>query len=395
MVVDAAPVEKAPPLGPALVAMTGLQALVALAVFAPGVLAPQTGLGAGALSAFATTVCAVGAVTSLWGGALADRYGPFLVAIGAACVVAVAMLILAGAHGPAALLIAGVLIGLAFGPETPASSALLGRLARPADRPLIFSVRQTGNQAGAMLGSLSLPAIAALWSPQAGFAAVMIVAFAALAAFAWLRPRYDTVGTASVSPPSLRAALALLAGDRRLARLALASMPYSAMQMALNTFFVSFAVGHLDLAPAAAGALLAVAQGAGLIGRVGFGVVVGRGIPALTLIAGVGVAMALAAIVIAGLGSALPVWALAALVALFGLTASGWNGVFLAEVARLAPATRVGEATGAVLMASYCGLVIGPLLVGATAALAGLAASFIVLAALALAGAVVVAGARS
>lgn len=41
-------------------------------------------------------------------------------------------------------------------------------------------------------------------------------------------------------------------------------------------------------------------------------------------------------------------------------------------------------------MASYLGLVVGPLVVGMTAALAGLQASFLVLAAGALAGAVVV-----
>jgi hypothetical protein len=38
---------------------------------------------------------------------------------------------------------------------------------------------------------------------------------------------------------------------------------------------------------------------------------------------------------------------------------SGWNGVFLAEVARLAPC-RIPEVTGAVLMVSYAGLVLGP-----------------------------------
>ena len=56
----------------------------------------------------------------------------------------------------------------------------------------------------------------------------------------------------------------------------------------------------------------------------------------------------------------------------FGLTASGWNGVFLAEVARLAPQERVAEATGAVLTASYGGLLLGPVLVAAVAGWANL-----------------------
>ena len=48
----------------------------------------------------------------------------------------------------------------------------------------------------------------------------------------------------------------------------------------------------------------------------------------------------------------------------FGLTASGWNGLFLAEVARLAPEGRVSEATGGVLITSFAGLVVGPPLFG-------------------------------
>ena len=49
------------------------------------------------------------------------------------------------------------MLGFAYGPETPASSTLLSRITPPAKRPLVFSLRQTGNQSGAMIGSLALP----------------------------------------------------------------------------------------------------------------------------------------------------------------------------------------------------------------------------------------------
>lgn len=75
-----------------------------------------------------------------------------------------------------------------------------------------------------------------------------------------------------------------------------------------------------------------------------------------------------------------------ALAAAFGLTASGWNGVFLAEVARLAPQDRIGETTGAVLTASYAGLLATPLVISAIEAFAGLAGAFIGLAILAFGG---------
>jgi hypothetical protein len=80
-----------------------------------------------------------------------------------------------------------------------------------------------------------------------------------------------------------------------------------------------------------------------------------------------------------------------ALAVLFGATASGWNGIFVAEIARLAPADRVAETTGAVLTATYFGLLIGPGVVAITAAVGGLAFSFAVLAVLTAAGTAILA----
>ena len=116
--------------------MTGLQALVALALFAPGVLGPQLGYGEGAISLFATACFAVGVATSLYGGLLAARLGSFMVAALCALAIAIAMAV-ASIGTLAALVASGLIVGLAFGPETPASSTLLARLARPEQRPLI------------------------------------------------------------------------------------------------------------------------------------------------------------------------------------------------------------------------------------------------------------------
>ncbi len=68
------------------------------------------------------------------------------------------------------------------------------------------------------------------------------------------------------------------------------------------------------------------------------------------------------------------------------VTASGWNGVFLAEVARLSPQGRIGETTGAVLTASYAGLLFTPLLIWLMESVAGLSGAFVGLAILALCG---------
>ena len=41
-------------------------------------------------------------------------------------------------------------------------------------------------------------------------------------------------------------------------------------------------------------------------------------------------------------------------------TAGGWNGVFLAEIARLAPRDRIGDATGGSAFFTFLGVVVTP-----------------------------------
>jgi hypothetical protein len=55
----------------------------------------------------------------------------------------------------------------------------------------------------------------------------------------------------------------------------------------------------------------------------------------------------------------------------YGATAVGWNGVFLAEVARLAPEGRVAIITGGTQFFTFAGVLIGPPAFGAIASATG------------------------
>ncbi|MEQ1519170.1 MAG: hypothetical protein ABL931_22055, partial [Usitatibacteraceae bacterium] len=46
--------------------------------------------------------------------------------------------------------------------------------------------------------------------------------------------------------------------------------------------------------------------------------------------------------------------------AAFGATAIGWNGVYLSQIARLAPAGKAGEAPGGALFFTFFGVLAGP-----------------------------------
>ena len=73
-----------------------------------------------------------------------------------------------------------------------------------------------------------------------------------------------------------------------------------------------------------------------------------------------GIGMGISALATLAVSAACPLWLLFAFAAVFGATAVGWNGVFLAEVARLAPKEKISEATGACLFFTFLGLVCSP-----------------------------------
>jgi hypothetical protein len=60
-------------------------------------------------------------------------------------------------------------------------------------------------------------------------------------------------------------------------------------------------------------------------------------------------------------------WILFPVLVIFGASAIGWNGVFLAQIARLAPAGQASVATGGTLCITFFGVVLGPPLFGVLA----------------------------
>ncbi|HEX5633337.1 MAG TPA: hypothetical protein VFX50_08920, partial [Gemmatimonadales bacterium] len=55
-----------------------------------------------------------------------------------------------------------------------------------------------------------------------------------------------------------------------------------------------------------------------------------------------------------------PLWAVGLAAAAFGFCAMGWNGVYIAVIARQAPPGHIGIATGGSLMVTYAGSVVIP-----------------------------------
>lgn len=366
------------PLARALPAMTALQATVALGLFALSVLAPQRGLSVAQLAGLNTLLFGVGTLSALLAGRLLQRLGGWTVAALCAAAVALGMVCLI-VDGPLAPWLAVLLFGLAFGPETPASASVLTRLTSAAQRPWVFSIRQTGNQIGAMTGSVVLPLLLAA-HPSGPYLAVAIVA-CAMAAWCLALARDTRLApearTPLAGPGTTRQALSTVVRSRPLQVLAFATLCYTATQVCLNTFLMSLAVHEWQLGVTQAAGWVAFLQAAGLAGRLFWGWCAQRTESAARLLGSLG-------LLIAGAGITLMAWrtphqalAMTGLVALLGFSASGWNGVLVAEVARIAGARHAGALTGAVLVFGYAGLTATPLAFAALSHLASMADAFI------------------
>jgi sugar phosphate permease len=374
-------------LGRTLPAMTAVQAVVAMGAFSLSVLAPQLGVDLGTLGRLGTTLFGVGALSSLATGWLIARVGDLplaglcMVCVGLAmlCVVADAL-----GLGPArwSLWPAAVLLGLAFGPETPASAAVLSRVTPPARRPWVFSIRQTGNQIGAVAGSLLLPSLMLVHTAVA-FGVVAAFALAvALCCFALQRVDGAPPAVRVPSPGAALDASGLraLAASPALRVLTATTVVLMATQVCLNFFTMSHAVRHWSLPVPEAAGWVALMQAAGLVGRLLWGRVAQRpGVSTVRLVGVLGLMMGVAGLALFLWPVVPPPAALALLLAMLGLSASGWNGVMVAEIARLAGPERAGAVSGAVLLFGYAGLALAPIGFAALGAAAGTTTAFAVL----------------
>ena len=386
---------------PALAAALGLHGVLALtmaAVLAIPVMAPavaaDTGIPASALGAYSFLMWSAAMVASGVIGNFISRRGALRTVQASLALAALSLACSASGH-VAGLLAAAPLLGIACAMETPASSEVLARVAPAPHRTFIFSLKQTGVQLGGMVAGVAFPAAL----PVLGWRGAMVALAARLLAWAValepLRHRLDRRSGGPHGHAGPFGSLARIWRTRALRDLAIASFVFHAMQICMNVFLVVFLVGEHGYSLAAAGVMLSLAQFGGFAGRLGFGFVGGPRFGAMKLLVLFGFGMTAAALATGLLAGLLAPPALGALCVLFGLTAAGWNGVFLAEVARQAPAGEIARVTGGVMVASYAGLILGPVAFSAAAAAVTLGAGYVVLAVGTFAGTMVLRRSRS
>jgi MFS family permease len=347
-----------------LAATLAVQMLVSMASVTVPVLAPEAarevGVSAGYVGLFVALVYLAGMASGLVSGALVQRIGPIRVSQYCLLICAVGLWLTATGVLPL-LLLGAVLIGCGYGPCTPASSHILSHSTPPERMALIFSLKQTGVPLGGALAGAILPSVVlvANWRAAAVFVGIACIVVAAIvqpirAGLDGQRVPHYPIGGASISGP-----MRLILGDIGMRRLAIASFFFASVQLCLGTYLVTYLTLQLGYSLVQAGLMLAFAQSAGVVGRIVWGAVADRGNP-VHVVGALGVCIAVLAAVTSAFTPSWPTAFIALVCAAFGATAIGWNGVYLAQIARFAPAGRAGEATGGALFFTYFGVLAGP-----------------------------------
>ena len=314
-------------------------------------------VGIGAVAGFLTTMTCGGLIVR-YGAMRMTQAGMFALAVGLAL----------PASGWLPLFALGAFVGgLGQAISTPSSSHLLGRLSPPRLAPLVFSIKQTGVPAGLMVAGVVAPVLAT----EAGWrTALLVIGSLALltgVALQPLRARFDVdrVPGTPLSPADIRANVALVLREPALRAMCVAMFSFVGLQSLFTGFFVLYLVRGLGYDLERAGLVFAIAVAVAVPARIGWGWLATRLMRPATLLSLLGIGMAISAVLAAVIHPAWPTW-LATLVAiLFSATAVSWHGVLLAEVARLAPAGRIGATTGAVLAFGDAGALVLPLLFSA------------------------------
>ncbi len=340
-------------------------ALLTLPVMAP-VAAKALEVSPALVGVYVAITYAGAMFASLTSGTTVSRLGPIRVSQLGLILCAIGLCLCAVPWLPA-IGLGALLIGLGYGPITPASSQILARTTQPSQMALVFSIKQTGVPVGAMMAGAIVPSLMLGIDWQWSLVVVAMACVVSAALSQPLREALDDLRQASLTfqMSTLTTPLRMVLGHRALSTMAACSFMFSMVQMSLTTYLVTYLHDDLAYGMVSAGLLLSVTQMGGIGGRIAWGLVADRWLGAQKTLALLAILMASSALATALLLPTLPLWGIWAILLVFGASAIGWNGVYLAEVARQAPEGKASVATGGTLTFTFLGVVIGPPLFGA------------------------------
>ncbi len=348
-----------------LAVTTGIQALVSFALLTVPVLTPDAakdlGFEPSQVGYFVGASYIGAAFSALTAGSLVLRFGS--IRVSQVCLVFCALSMLLLTVVPLAWMpLVALVLGVGYGPITPASSHVLARTTPPHMLALMFSIKQTGVPVGAALAGVILPPIilASNWRTAAVLVAGLCVVMAVIAQLSRGELDADRDPARRMALRTLAQPFRLIFADPALVRIVFTALAYAGLQISFFTYIVAYLIDDFSYTLVAAGLALSMANFGGIGGRIFWGWVADRSRAPGTVLGLLGLAMAATALATAAFGSTWPVGAVLAVCLAFGITAVGWNGVLISETARLAPTGMAGQVSGGTTFMMFFGVVFYP-----------------------------------
>jgi predicted MFS family arabinose efflux permease len=223
-------------------------------------------------------------------------------------------------------------------------------------------LKQTGVPLGGMAAGLIGPPVALAFGWPAVLRLIAATALVLAALSQINRPVLDEARQKAAGRNGLQLlrSLQVVAQNRKLLWLSLSSFCFAAVQLCVIAFLVALLVEDLGFSLVTAGSILAAVQICGAAGRVLWGAVADKLRDGMPVLFGLGLMMSAASLAVALFVPAWPAYAAPVPFLILGLSAAGWNGVYLSEVARHSPAHAVSATTGAAMFFTFAGVVICP-----------------------------------
>lgn len=347
------------------VALTlAVQAMVSMSSVAIPVLTPvaagELGVPPSYVGIFMSLLYLGATVSAPVSGYFIDRFGP--IGVSQICLVLTGLGLGAVSMSSVPMMVIGTLLmGIGYGPVTPASSHLLVRATPYSVMSVVFSIKQTGVPLGGALAGAVVPQLVVFFGWKLSAVWVGGVSIMLCLGLQPFRKRFDRERShrSRFSWKIVTQAIRMTMSHSGLRQIVIASFFFSTMQLSLISFVVTYLIEDIGMTLIRAGMVLSAAQTSGIIGRVIWGALADRFVKPRLMLGILGIAMAAGALSAAAFSPQWPYSAILIVSALFGAAAIGWNGVYLAEVARVATPAHAGMATGGSLFFTFCGILLG------------------------------------
>jgi len=348
-----------------LAATLSIQAVITMASYVVPVLAPAAapdlGIDASSAGFYTSLLYLLATISSLLSPTIVARYGALRVSQVALLIVGGALALSAG-NLVVLMVASAIMLGIGYGPPSPASTHILARFTPPQHANLVFSIKQIGVPLGGALAGLIVPPLVLSYGWQAAVLIVAAVPIVLIAIIQPLRRTYDEDRDrdARLFRGGLLAPLWIVLRHTELRWLAIFGLCGASAQLCFGAILVVYLVEKLDYSLVFAGSALATFQLTGAFSRPIMGWIADRYIAPNYLLGGLGLLLAGMAILFTFLDSRWPVPAVFFACCLVGIAASSWTGLIIAEMTRICGPKQAGVTAGGMFFCMFGGIIIGP-----------------------------------